>query len=97
MSKELRAFRKICRCLSSSYEFTDEYEKNKKLIETALKEKEEQDEILDILKTASKEHDVFYITTYSDYPYAIEDGSDGYRCMELNEEKYNLLKQWLEK
>ena len=36
MSKELRAFRKICKNLNS-YEFTDEYKKNKKLIETALK------------------------------------------------------------
>lgn len=41
MSKELRAFRKICRCLSSSYEFTDEYKKNKKLIEEALKNYQE--------------------------------------------------------
>lgn len=40
MSKELRAFRKICRNLNS-YEFTDEYKKNKKLIETTLKNYEE--------------------------------------------------------
>lgn len=38
MSKELRAFRKICKNLNS-YEFTDEYKKNKELIETALNEK----------------------------------------------------------
>lgn len=36
MSKELRAFRKICKNLNS-YEFDDEYKKGKKLIETALK------------------------------------------------------------
>lgn len=41
MSKELRAFRKICRSMSSIYEFTDEYKKNKKLIEIALKNYEE--------------------------------------------------------
>ena len=40
MNKELRAFRKICRNLNS-YEFTDEYKKNKKLIETTLKNYEE--------------------------------------------------------
>lgn len=40
MSKELRAFRKICKNLNS-YEFTDEYKKNKKLIETTLKNYEE--------------------------------------------------------
>ncbi len=40
MSKELQAFRKICKNLNS-YEFTDEYKKNKKLIETALKNYEE--------------------------------------------------------
>ena len=49
MSKELRAFRKICKNLNS-YEFTDEYKKNKKLIETALKEKEQQDSVLKTLK-----------------------------------------------
>lgn len=31
MNKGLRAFRTICRNMSSSYEFTDEYKKNKKL------------------------------------------------------------------
>ena len=40
MSKELQAFRKICKNLNS-YEFTDEYKNNKKLIETALKNYEE--------------------------------------------------------
>ena len=54
MSKELRAFRKICRNMSSSYEFTDEYKKNKKLIETALKEKETQDIALITLKEVIK-------------------------------------------
>lgn len=38
MSKELQAFRKICKNLNS-YEFSDEYKKNKELIETALNEK----------------------------------------------------------
>lgn len=36
MNKELKAFRKICQNLNS-YEFTDEFKKNKKLIETTLK------------------------------------------------------------
>ena len=36
MSKELEAFRKICKNLNS-YEFTDEYKNNKKLIEKELK------------------------------------------------------------
>ena len=40
MSKELKAFREICKNLNS-YEFTDEYKKNKKLIETKLKRLEE--------------------------------------------------------
>ena len=42
MAKELAGFKKICKNLNS-YEFTDEYKKNKKLIETALK-KQKQDE-----------------------------------------------------
>ena len=35
MSKELKAFRKICNNLNN-YEFTDEYRENRNLIETAL-------------------------------------------------------------
>ena len=67
-------------------------------IQQALEEKEKQDHILEILKRASKEADVFELNpySYSDYPYSIEDGSDGYRCMELTPEEYYLLKQWLE-
>lgn len=38
--KPLRAFRKLIRNLYGSYEFTDEYKKNKKLVETALKDYE---------------------------------------------------------
>lgn len=49
MSKELQAFRKICKNLNS-YEFTDEYKKNKKLIETTLKDYEKQDNIISIIK-----------------------------------------------
>ena len=49
MSKELSAFRKICKNLNS-YQFSDEYKENKKLIETALEEKEQQDQIIKIIK-----------------------------------------------
>ena len=42
MSKELKAFRKICKNLNS-YEFTDEYKENKKLIEKALEHKEKSE------------------------------------------------------
>lgn len=38
--KPLRAFRKLCRNLYGSYEFTDEYKKNKKLVESSLKDYE---------------------------------------------------------
>lgn len=67
-------------------------------IQQALEEKERQDKVLEILKRASKEADVFELNpySYSDYPYSIEDGSDGYRCMELTPEEYHLLRQWLE-
>ena len=36
MSKELKAFRKICKNLNN-YQSTDEYKKNKELIETTFK------------------------------------------------------------
>ena len=42
MNKELKAFKEICKNLNS-YEFSDEYKKNKELIETAFK-------ALDIIK-----------------------------------------------
>lgn len=49
MIKELQAFRKICKNLNS-YEYTDEFKVTKNTIETALKEKEKQDKILQIIK-----------------------------------------------
>ena len=64
----------------------------------------ESNNILSILKRASKEAEVFVINPVSrfeylhkEYPYKIEDGSDGYKDMGLTEEEYNLLDHWLEK
>lgn len=50
MSKELRAFKKICKNLNS-YEFTDEYKKNKKLIEIALERLIELEDIFSEIKS----------------------------------------------
>ncbi len=93
MSKELEALEMLkSMCKEDERYWEQEYH----TIKQALEEKEKQDKILKILKRASKEEYVFTLSPYSCSSRSIEDGSDGYRCMKLTEEEYNLIDEWLE-
>ena len=78
MSKELKAFRKICKNLNS-YEFTDEYKKNKKLIEKSLKALEIIEKYVYVRKPYEKVYEICF-----------NDESEM-----ITEEEYELLKEVL--
>ena len=100
MSKELKAFRKICKNLNS-YEFTDEYEKNKKLIEKALERKEKSEKALEIIKENALYVDWTWLFDCVVNNKSYEDYIEGCNAMKettfADKEEYDLLREVLEK
>lgn len=87
MSKELTAFTKICKNLNG-YEFTDEYKKNKEIIESTLK-------ALEIIKETPEF--AWYVTIYKD-AYEMINDVKGFRVnnsVEELQEMFDLLKEVL--
>lgn len=89
MNEELKAFRKIRKNLNS-YEFTDEYKKNKKLIEESLKAfeiiKKKNVDITTLLDCRNAKEYNRWIDVRSHYSYP---------PLELTQEEYDFLKEVL--
>ena len=94
MSKELTAFRKICKNLNS-YEFTDDYKNNKKLIEKSLK-------ALEIIKKKMVNLDDLNDAIYEDNYHQNDEhnaidiyNQNRFEYKRLTQEEYELLKEIL--
>lgn len=96
MSKSLKAFNKICKNLNS-YEFTDEYKKNKKLIIDTLKDKKKKDKFVEIVrKTISTDlHFDYEEDTERWYVWIDCEGCQVYIFEGQGKEQYDLLKEVL--
>ena len=95
MSKELEAYRRLCRHLdydNDDYMFNGGYEEDNEVIENALKNYE----ILESIKT--KRVDISLIKNcYGPLAYAVYNSYiDEEKNDKLTKEEYELLKEWLE-